>query len=63
MDVGVDFHIVILLFASAHVRGIARLQAARNRPYAYSYTRLVPSGLAGASFSSLVDMVFVMEGP
>jgi hypothetical protein len=72
VDVGVDFHIVTLLFAYAHVRGIFGLQAARDRPYAYSYTRLVSqltydlhrtSGLAGASFSSLVDMVFAMEGP
>jgi hypothetical protein len=72
VDVGVDFLIVTLLFASAHVRGIVGLQAARDRPYAYSYARLVPqltndlrrtSGLAGASFSSLVDMVFALEGP
>jgi hypothetical protein len=71
-DAGVDFLIVTLLFAYAHVCGIVGLQAAHDRPYAYSYVRLVPqltydlhrtSGLAGASFSSLVDMVFTMEGP
>jgi hypothetical protein len=65
MDAGVDFLIVTLLFASAHVCGILGSQAAHDRPYAYSYARLVPqlmydlhrtSGLAGASFSSLVDM-------
>jgi hypothetical protein len=64
--------LIFLLFASTHVRGIVELQAACDRPYAYAYARLVPqltydlhrtSGLAGASFSSLVDMVFAMEGP
>jgi hypothetical protein len=72
MDASIDFLIVTLLFASAHVRGIVGLQAACDRPYAYSYGRLVPqltydlhhtSGLVGANFSSLVDMVFAMEGP
>jgi hypothetical protein len=62
---GVDFLIVTLLFASSLVRGILGSQAACDRPYTYSYVRLVPqltydlhctSGLAGASFSSLVDM-------
>jgi hypothetical protein len=71
-DVGVDFLIITLLFASAHVHGIVGLQAARDQPYTYSYTRLVPqltydlhrtSGLAGASFSSSVDIVFAREGP
>jgi hypothetical protein len=68
VDVGIDFIIVTLLFASIHVCGIVGLQAACDRPYA----RLVPqltydlhrtSGLASASFSSLVDMGFAMEGP
>jgi hypothetical protein len=72
MDAGVDFLIVILLFASIHVCGIVGLQAAHDQTYAYSYARLVPqlthdlhrtSGLMGVSFSSLVDMVFAMEGP
>jgi hypothetical protein len=72
VDAGVDFLIVTILFASAHVYGIVGFQVAGDRPYAYSYARLVPqltydlhhiSGLAGASFSSLVDMVFAMEGP
>jgi hypothetical protein len=71
-DAGVDFHIVTLLFASFHICSIVGLQVARDRPYAYSYARLVPqltydlhraSGLAGVSFSSLVDMIFAMEGP
>jgi hypothetical protein len=71
-DAGIVFLIVTLLFASALVRNIVGLQAARDRPYVYSYARPVPqltydlhhtSGLAGASFSSLVDMVFAMEGP
>jgi hypothetical protein len=68
VDAGTDFLIVTLLFAYVHVCGILGLQAARDR----SYARLVPqlmydlhrtSGLAGASFPSLVDMGFVMEGP
>jgi hypothetical protein len=68
MDACIDFLIVTLLFAYVHIRGIVGLQAAHNRPYA----RLVPqlaynlhrkSGLVGASFSSLVDMGFAMEGP
>jgi hypothetical protein len=51
---------------------IVGLQAAHDRPYAYSYMRLIPqltydlhrsSGLAGVSFSFLVDMIFAMEGP
>jgi hypothetical protein len=71
-DLYIDFIIVTYLFSSTHVCNIVGLQAARDRPYAYSYARLVPqltydlhrtSGLAGASFSSLVDMVFAMEGP
>jgi hypothetical protein len=41
-DVGIDFLIVTLLFASVHICGIVGLQAARDRPYAYSYARLVP---------------------
>jgi hypothetical protein len=60
-DAGVDFLIVTLLFAFVHICSIVRLQAAHDRPYSYSYTRLVPqltydlrctSGLAGVSFSS-----------
>jgi hypothetical protein len=66
------FLLLPIYFASAHVCDIVGLQAALDQPYAYSYVRLVPqltydlhrtSGLAGASFSSLVDMIFVMEGP
>jgi hypothetical protein len=41
-DAGVDFLIVTLLFAFVHIYGIVGLQAARDRPYAYSYARLVP---------------------
>jgi hypothetical protein len=41
-DAGIDFLIVTLLFASVHIRGIVGLQAARDRFYAYSYTRVVP---------------------
>jgi hypothetical protein len=72
VDAGIDFLIVTLLFASVHICGIVGLQAARDQPYAYSYMRLVPQltyglyhicGLAGVSFSSLVDMIFAMEGP
>jgi hypothetical protein len=42
MDVGVDFLIVAILFASVHVCGIVGLQAACDRPYTKSYARLVP---------------------
>jgi hypothetical protein len=72
VDVGIVFLIVTLLFASVHICGIVGLQMARDRPYAYSYSRLVPQltydtyhicGLEGVSFSSLVDMIFAMEGP
>jgi hypothetical protein len=42
MDAGIDFLIVTLSFASAHVCDIVGLQAARDRPYAYSYAKLVP---------------------
>jgi hypothetical protein len=34
VDVGIDFLIVTLLFASIHVYGIVGLQAAHDRPYA-----------------------------
>ena len=69
---GIDFLVVTLSRAPVHIRGIVGLQAARDRPYAYSYARLVPHlthglhrvcGLAGVSFSSLVDMAFATEGP
>jgi hypothetical protein len=72
VDADVDFLIVTLLFASVHACVIVELQAAHDRPYTYSYARQVPqltydlhrtSGLACASFSSLVDMGFAMEGP
>jgi hypothetical protein len=71
-DAGIGFLIVTLLFAFVHICGIVGLRAARDRPYAYSYTILVPqltydlhrtSGLAGVSFSYLVDMFFAMEDP
>jgi hypothetical protein len=71
MDVGIDFLIVTLLFASVHIRGIVGLQAALDRHYVYSYARLIPRltygsyricGLVGVIFSSLVDMIFAMEG-
>jgi hypothetical protein len=44
-DAGIDFLIVTLLFASAHVSGIVGLQAGYNRPYAYSYARLVATDI------------------
>jgi hypothetical protein len=71
VDACVDFLIVTLLFAYVYIFGIVGLQAVHERPYAYSYARLVPRltygsyhicGLAGVSFSSLVDTIFAMEG-
>ena len=71
-DVGIDFLVVTLSCASVHIRGIVGRLAARDRPYAYSYARLVPHlthglhrvcGSAGVSSSSLVDMAFATEGP
>ena len=41
-DVGIDFLVVTLSCASVHIRGIVGRLAARDRPYAYSYARLVP---------------------
>jgi hypothetical protein len=71
-DACVDFLIVTLLFASGHIRSIVGLQAASQRPYAYSYVRLVPqlmydlhctSGLARASFSFFSGHGFCNGGP
>jgi hypothetical protein len=42
VDAYVDFLIVTLLFASVHVCVIFELQAVHDRPYTYSYARLVP---------------------
>ena len=45
-DVGIDFLVVTLSCASVHIRGIVGRLAARDRPYAYSYARLVDTRLA-----------------
>jgi hypothetical protein len=70
-DAGVDFLIVTLLFASVHICSIVRLQAASRPTLRFgktgsttdvrltSYTWL----RRGVSLSSLVDMIFAMEGP
>jgi hypothetical protein len=72
VDAGVVFLIVTIFTASVHVYGIAGLQAAREtlrvtlrETSSTTDIRLAPHkcGLAGASFSSLVDMVFAMKGP
>jgi hypothetical protein len=71
-DVGIDFLIVTLLFASVHVHGIVGLQATLQTNLILRWdwfdgwhtTRIVHKWLRqGVSFSSLVDMIFAMEGP
>jgi hypothetical protein len=70
-DAGVDFLIVTLLFAYVHIYGIVGFQAASRLTLRFGETgstldvRLASCTWLrrGVSFSSLVDMIFAMEGP
>jgi hypothetical protein len=70
-DAGIDFVIVTLLFAYVHICRIVGLQVALRPTLRFGETgSTIDVRLAshtwlgrGVSFSSLVDMVFAMEGP
>jgi hypothetical protein len=70
--VGIDFLIVTLPCAFAYICGIVGSKRPEDRPYVYSYARLVPqltydlhriSGLSGVISLIIVDMASATEGP